>query len=78
MNDKNPGWAPLRPTPKQCAAMIRKVADIKVLQQVLEEHKYLCCPDRVAHQYQMAGSKRPSSTWRAKSHVRIVCESVTP
>jgi hypothetical protein len=58
MNDKDSGWTPLRPTAGQRKSIADEVADISVLQQtLLEKHKHLCCADRVAHQYQIAGGR---------------------
>ncbi|HYO15256.1 MAG TPA: hypothetical protein VE685_18825 [Thermoanaerobaculia bacterium] len=49
---------PLRPSPQDLEAIEKDVSDIPNLQQtLLEKDKDLHRPDRVAHQYQIAGSK---------------------
>ena len=51
-------WTPFRPTEEQRKAVSAEVADIAAIQQtLLKQHAQLCCPDRVAHQYQIAGGR---------------------
>lgn len=51
-------WAPFRPSAADLKATAQDVAEIPAIQQeILDKCKDLCCPDRVAHQYQIAGGK---------------------
>jgi hypothetical protein len=51
-------WNPFRPTDADLKAIARDVTDIGVIQtKLLDDHRDLHPPDRVAHQYQIAGGK---------------------
>lgn len=51
-------WCPFRPTADNLKDIARDVAEIGAIQQkALEKNKGLTLPDRVAHQYQIAGGK---------------------
>lgn len=51
-------WTPFRPAPEALEAIAAEVAEIRTLQRTLvEHHPDLCVPDRVAHQYQIAGGR---------------------
>lgn len=49
---------PFRPTAEQIEAIAEEVSEIRAIQRtMLDGHEDLRCPDRVAHQYQIAGSR---------------------
>ena len=51
-------WQPMRPTEADLKAIAQDVADVPAIQvQLLDGHGDLHLPDRVAHQYQIAGGK---------------------
>ena len=55
-NDKS--WIPFRPDAEDLKAIAEDVSEIPDIQKkLLDNHKDLHSPDRVAHQYQIAGSK---------------------
>lgn len=56
--DEGGGWCPFRPGAAEIAAIAADVAEISEMQrQLLKNHRRLQFPDRVAHQYQIAGGK---------------------
>ncbi len=59
MNDKNEqGWRPFRPSTKELNDISEDVSEVReIQQQLLKNHENLHFPDRVAHQYQVAGGK---------------------
>lgn len=51
-------WVPFRPTADDLKAVAQDVAEVRDIQKtLLAKHKDLRCPDRAAHQYQIAGSR---------------------
>lgn len=58
MSDRAPGpWIPFRPTPEELQRIAGEVADVREIQEtLLERHDDLHVRDRVAHEYQIAGS----------------------
>lgn len=51
-------WCPFRPTPDNLESIAHDVAEISAIQKkAVEKNKHLTLPDRVAHQYQIAGGK---------------------
>ena len=51
-------WCPFRPTPDNLESIARDVAEIGAIQKkAVEKNRHLTLPDRVAHQYQIAGGK---------------------
>jgi hypothetical protein len=51
-------WTPFRPSANDLKTTAQDVSEIPAIQQkTLSKNKELCCPDRVAHQYQIAGGK---------------------
>lgn len=51
-------WCPFRPTSDNLESIAKEVAEIGAIQKkALETNKHLNLPDRVAHQYQIAGGK---------------------
>jgi hypothetical protein len=51
-------WVPFRPNSEDLKALARDVAEVRDIQQtLLGKHAKLHTPDRVAHQYQLAGGK---------------------
>jgi len=58
MSHDDQQWCPFRPTPDNLESIGKEVAEIGAIQKrALEESKHLHFPDRVAHQYQIAGGK---------------------
>jgi hypothetical protein len=56
--DTGDSWKPFRPTETDLQSIANDVADIPVIQRKLvDEHKNLHLPDRVAHEFQIAGGK---------------------
>lgn len=58
MSDRRPApWIPFRPTPEDLDAIREDVSEVREIQEtLLERHEGVRCPDRVAHEYQIAGS----------------------
>src|SRR4029450_10538713 len=55
-NDKS--WLPFRPNPEDIKAVAEEVSEISAIQkELLDKDRDLHVLDRVAHQYQIAGSK---------------------
>ena len=55
-NDQN--WCPFRPTTDNLKTIAQDVAEIPTIQQTTNTRDpHLCFPDRVAHQYQVAGGR---------------------
>ena len=51
-------WVPYRPNAADLKRIAEDVAEVRDIQQtLLAKHKGVRCPDRVAHQYQIAGSR---------------------
>jgi hypothetical protein len=51
-------WVPFRPDAENLKAVTEDVSAVRDIQQkLLDNHNDLHCPDRVAHQYQLAGGK---------------------
>ena len=51
-------WCPFRPGKEELEKIREDVAEVRKIQQtILAKHKQIHIPDRVAHQYQIAGSK---------------------
>src|SRR5712672_1624672 len=51
-------WTPFRPNESDLKSTAEDVSEIPAIQQTtLAKNKELRCPDRVAHQYQIAGSR---------------------
>lgn len=60
-------WTPFRPTPAELKAIAEDVAEVRAIQRTLvDHHGDLHMPDRVAHQYQIAGS---SVLLRVRDHL---------
>jgi hypothetical protein len=56
--DDKGAWCPFRPGAGELKAIADDVAEIAAIQKrILDNHKHLQFPDRVAHQYQIAGGK---------------------
>ncbi len=55
---KDKSWTPFRPVAEDLKALTQDVSEIRDIQKkLLDNHKDLHFPDRVAHQYQIAGGK---------------------
>src|SRR5258705_7455313 len=51
-------WCPFRPTANNLDSIAQDVAEIGAIQQkAMEKNKHVNLPDRVAHQYQIAGGR---------------------
>ena len=58
MPQDNQPWCPFRPTANNLDSIAQDVAEIGAIQQkAMEKNKHVNLPDRVAHQYQIAGGK---------------------
>ena len=58
MSQDKSNWTPLRPSAEDSTRVAGDVAPITEIQQkLLKKDSHLKCPDRVAHQYQIAGGK---------------------
>jgi len=58
MPQDNQTWCPFRPTANNLDSIAQDVAEIGAIQQkAMEKNKHVNLPDRVAHQYQIAGGK---------------------
>jgi hypothetical protein len=56
--DDKAAWCPFRPGAGELKAIADDVAEIAAIQKrILDNHKHLQFPDRVAHQYQIGGGK---------------------